>query len=945
MNIFYDYFHQSLASGNIKLLDDDIRAVLLSPSYVFNRGHRRIDDIRNGFVEGAEIITVQNNPILSGKGFIPSPITGQPTVFDADDVAFATLSADSEAQYVVLYDQTAEGASRDSLICIMEFDSIKVPNATGTLFLSWSELGLFDIGVGDNTGGFEHSHANKIYLGYIDQPLSKVSSPIFGSITANDFVRTNGIGGVGSNVLKLISDLDTNNFKINGITNIADNDLVIHKTGDETVSGIKTFSNIKITEIPIADSDAINIEYIKNIFNSYTGTKEDTFWLNWKQIPDNNSLKIIGANQIISFKDKDNQDIFISAAGSANANTIIGGRYNGTHTGIIGITANNGLLASKEKHTIGYNINADKWQIGNGYDWSDLADADHTHNKLQISDFLESDYVHTKPIDPYIPEHVAGLKVFRQLRVYREYPIWISGTNYTKESTPKIWSYNKVTGSYTLYDLVTDHISSGESLTDPAEINNWLLSTDQEEARHIAFENGTEGSMFAIGMNTKDESWIEAYNGALHATVFQKHIVSNFGKLYRFPFEEDSFTYEKNALIYDNATRRLYKSLESVVIAAGEKRSKMNPASPDYDANYTFYLYDETKFAPIKFAYEYSPTIKYFMNDIVMVSSTGPLNKSTMYICIDDNDGNGITGVAVTDGSKWHSYGAIGGDWVRSSALDTTNQRSYEVPADMDRQAYIYKYAGASSLTITNIMDAGGIQWSWERVKASFDQGENPTPWWNPNTVYSVGQYVCYLISDGIGGFVDDIGIYKVLTAHTSSSAESTNNDNFNVDLTANRIVKIPSLDTVIRKANANTLSSPITIAIGDEYAHIHYGEKYAGQYVYSINTSVQTRMFFDDEEASKWILSANPHMQNILVDEPTHVIISKCDSALTFIIDETVFEGLTLNIKNVNQQVSVYPRNKTSRIDDFYDMQSPLNVDMYDNITLLCSEKQMYIM
>lgn len=101
---------------------------------------------------------------------------------------------------------------------------------------------------------------------------SKFISNVFGNIIhANKFVKN---GGTSSQFLKADGSVDSNTYATTAFVQSATNGMaidtnVVHKTGNETIAGVKTFTdNVILEDAPTQGSHAANKEYVDNADNS-----------------------------------------------------------------------------------------------------------------------------------------------------------------------------------------------------------------------------------------------------------------------------------------------------------------------------------------------------------------------------------------------------------------------------------------------------------------------------------------------------------------------------------------------------------------------------------------------------------------------------------------------------------------------------------------------------
>lgn len=96
-NAVYPKGKEALLRGEVDLLDDDIRIVLLTSSYSYNTAHDHLDDIPGGYRVAV------SDPLAS------KTVTNG--AFDAADVTFTALTGSTVTRYVVFKDTGVESTS------------------------------------------------------------------------------------------------------------------------------------------------------------------------------------------------------------------------------------------------------------------------------------------------------------------------------------------------------------------------------------------------------------------------------------------------------------------------------------------------------------------------------------------------------------------------------------------------------------------------------------------------------------------------------------------------------------------------------------------------------------------------------------------------------------------------------------------------------------------
>lgn len=132
-NAMYPLGLKAILDGDVDLLTDNIKVVLLDAGYTYSAAHDFLDDIA-----GAAVVATSGN--LASK-------TTTAGVFDAADVTFVALTGDDVVAYVVYKDTGSSATSQ--LLCYVDTaadTSAILVEPDGTDFtLRWNSAGIFVI--------------------------------------------------------------------------------------------------------------------------------------------------------------------------------------------------------------------------------------------------------------------------------------------------------------------------------------------------------------------------------------------------------------------------------------------------------------------------------------------------------------------------------------------------------------------------------------------------------------------------------------------------------------------------------------------------------------------------------------------------------------------------------------------------------------------------------
>lgn len=132
-NAMYPKGLKAILDGDVDMLADNIKVVLLDSGYTFNSAHDFLDDISGG-------------AIVATSGNLGSKTTTS-GYFDAADVTFTALTGDDVVAYVVYKDTGSSATS--PLLCYVDTagdTSALLIEPDGTdVTLRWNSAGIFRI--------------------------------------------------------------------------------------------------------------------------------------------------------------------------------------------------------------------------------------------------------------------------------------------------------------------------------------------------------------------------------------------------------------------------------------------------------------------------------------------------------------------------------------------------------------------------------------------------------------------------------------------------------------------------------------------------------------------------------------------------------------------------------------------------------------------------------
>lgn len=126
-DLLYPSFKQLLLGGDIDLVTDDIRVVLMKDTYSYNSAHDFMNDVSTH--ENGRSIALSGKTITNG-------------VFDANDITLNATSA-SACNAIIIFKHTGSDATA-SLIAYIDFSTF-TPLASQLISASWNASGIFTI--------------------------------------------------------------------------------------------------------------------------------------------------------------------------------------------------------------------------------------------------------------------------------------------------------------------------------------------------------------------------------------------------------------------------------------------------------------------------------------------------------------------------------------------------------------------------------------------------------------------------------------------------------------------------------------------------------------------------------------------------------------------------------------------------------------------------------
>ena len=124
----YPEFKEQLGLGNVDLLADTIRVVLIDTGvYTYNAAHDYYDDLTG--IIGTETAA------LTGKTWVDG-------LFDADNAVFPSVPAGTDAEAIVLFKDTGNPAT-DLLIAFI--DGLTVDPNGNDIPCNWNAAGIFQL--------------------------------------------------------------------------------------------------------------------------------------------------------------------------------------------------------------------------------------------------------------------------------------------------------------------------------------------------------------------------------------------------------------------------------------------------------------------------------------------------------------------------------------------------------------------------------------------------------------------------------------------------------------------------------------------------------------------------------------------------------------------------------------------------------------------------------
>lgn len=129
-NVIFDSAKEAFLSGDIDMLTDTIRAVLIDTgTYTFNAAHDNYDDLTG--IVGTESAALTGKTVTDGT-------------FDADDISFLAVTGNT-AEAIVLFKDTGNPATDALILYIDTATGLPVTPNGGDINVAWSASGIFDL--------------------------------------------------------------------------------------------------------------------------------------------------------------------------------------------------------------------------------------------------------------------------------------------------------------------------------------------------------------------------------------------------------------------------------------------------------------------------------------------------------------------------------------------------------------------------------------------------------------------------------------------------------------------------------------------------------------------------------------------------------------------------------------------------------------------------------
>jgi len=136
-DVYFNSARQAIAAGNILLLTDTLKVLLVKSGYTVNADHDTVSQITPGTneisVSGYARQTLANKSVTEDD-------TNDRAIFDADDVVFTSLVAGETVVAAILFKDTGSDATSKM---IGYYDVTDTPTNGGTITISWASTGLF----------------------------------------------------------------------------------------------------------------------------------------------------------------------------------------------------------------------------------------------------------------------------------------------------------------------------------------------------------------------------------------------------------------------------------------------------------------------------------------------------------------------------------------------------------------------------------------------------------------------------------------------------------------------------------------------------------------------------------------------------------------------------------------------------------------------------------
>lgn len=131
-NSRYPKFNEALLSGQVNLLTDDVRVILVdSADYTYSGTHQFLSDV-------PAAARVSTSAALTGK-------TVTNGTFDANDVTLSAVTGDQSEALIIYIHTGTEGTSRLVLFEDTGVTGLPVTPNSGNIDITWPAQGIFGI--------------------------------------------------------------------------------------------------------------------------------------------------------------------------------------------------------------------------------------------------------------------------------------------------------------------------------------------------------------------------------------------------------------------------------------------------------------------------------------------------------------------------------------------------------------------------------------------------------------------------------------------------------------------------------------------------------------------------------------------------------------------------------------------------------------------------------